>query len=1168
MAVRFRFQCLVVRHVSGRVTVTPVEHPDLAVHAGSLESALLDLALAFDDRIGRAHPRHLARYAAGAEGEALDLRVEALRVWYGESHSTVSARLPAWRRPALAGFAEVYVPRLGSRFWLPKDADPQAQVGPALAELCQGMGDGERLNLVLGGRPSFEELAVESEPLKLASLRPGELGLDARPFRTKQEQAELDAEDDPARRRQRSRAEEQKRRARERRKTPTLKALGVALHTPSARARLEPAWERGAEVDRLAAHARRDRPAPLVVVAPQGAGKTAVLEALARRLASAPRPKGRPARPVFALDASRLIAGTGGFGEWQAQLQACLEEARRSGAVLLLGRLADLLDAGRSAHSDNNAAQVLAPALAAREVTVFAEATPEDWAAVQRRNASFASVWTPWNLDELSPEAARRVLERVAAGAAARAPLEVRPGVVDATLALCRRFWPYGALVGNAVTFLRRLLAARAHDRAPAVSPEDAVAFFSAEAGIPLVLLRDDLPLDPEAVRAALGARVMAQPQAVERAAQVVSAIKASLQDPRRPAAVLLFAGPTGVGKTELAKALAEFVFGHRDRLVRVDMGEYLGPDALGRLLGEGGSPGLLPAVVRRQPFCVLLLDELEKAHPAVFDALLGVLGEGRLSDAEGRVTDFRNAVIIMTSNLGADTLRTRVGFGAEAAAGDPLALRQHYLAEAQRFFRPEFFNRIDDLIVFRPLGAEAIAGIVRRELERLGGREGLLRRDIDLRVADAARDALAREGLDPRLGARPLKRALERRLAVPAAAWLAAHRQTGPTRLEVDLEPAGAALRFRAESLGRGAEGSRARAEQVLDEAADLRALFGRWDRSAAAQGLRSRLRLLEHGANTKGFWSDQALAEDLSREAALLRDLVGPLTELRQGAEAAEDLAVEAWYDRKGDNAEAISAELAALRERFAPLPRRIYLARERAAKAGVLYLAGPRSAWAELVALFHIYRRWAEAKGLTARSHYTEYIPPEERPKTKPDDPDHAWHWVQRSLGQESYMPAAFALEVSGSADATFLELETGAHRFAEGADSVVRARFFRTDPRATLTLRPVRPLLAALKVDEIRRYSRGKQKVRDFRLDEDFDLASGDGGHYLGFDLDRLHERFVEQACLGAEDPLWTLPCPSSSCSTTAASSRRGCRASPRLRPRGPRSPKSATTWPSP
>ncbi len=1167
---RFRFHCLVVQHVSGRVTVTPVEHPELSVHAPSLDDATLDLTLALDDRIGRAHPRHLARYAAGADGEALELRADALRVWYGDEHSLVSARLPAWRRPALGGFTEVHLPRLDSRFWLPKGADPQAELGPALNDLFKGLSDGERLGLVLGGKPSFETIEIEATPLKLASLRPGELGLDARPFRTKREQAELDAEDDPQRRRQRARAEGRKRKERERRKTPTLKALAVALHARAARERLEPAWERDAEIERLAAHVAGERPAPLLVVAPQGAGKTSLLEALALRLGA--REKGRRPRPVFALDASRLIAGSGGFGEWQAQLQACLEEARRSGAVLLLGRAVDLLDAGKSAHSDNNAAQALAPALAAREVTVLAEATPEDWATLQRRNASFAGVWAAWNLDELSPDATRRALARVAEGLSARHALPVREGVVDATLALCRRFWPYGALAGNAVTFLRRLLAARAHDRAAAVAPEDAIDFFSAEAGIPLVLLRDDLALDPAEVRAALGARVMAQPEAVERAAQVVSTVKASLQDPRRPAAALLFAGPTGVGKTELAKALAAFIFGGEDRLVRVDMGEYLGPDALARLLGEGGSPGLLPALVRRQPFCVLLLDELEKAHPSVFDALLGVLGEGRLADAEGRATDFRNAVIVMTTNLGADTLRARVGFGAEAGAGDRDAVRRHYLAEAQRFFRPEFFNRLDDLIVFRPLGADAIGEIVRRELGRLGRREGFRRRDIDLCVGDAARDALAREGLDPRLGARPLKRALERRLAVPGAAWLASHPQTGPTRLHVEPDPRGGALAFRAESIGRGAEGSRARAERLLDDAADLRALFGRWGRAAAARALRSRLRLLEHGAATKGFWSDVRLAEDLSRETALIRDLVGPLDELLRSAEAAEDLAVEAWYDRKGDNVDALEAELVALRERFAPLPRRLYFARERAARAGTLYLVAPRSAWTELLALFHAYRRWAKARGLETRGHVATLVTLAPPPDAKPKAPKPAWAWQDRSPNEsEAPLPAAVALSVRGGPDVALLELESGGHRFADGADSLVRARFYRHDARAAPPppRDDVKALLAEVaKEPEIRRYSRSKQLARDLRLGEDFACVTADGGAYLELDLDALHERWIERSCLSEEDPLWTLPSRSWWCSTTGASSRLGCRASPRSAPSGPRSPRSATTSPSP
>jgi len=1126
VGVQFSFHCLAVRHTSGRVTVTVVEHPELSVHAESMESAVLDLTLALDDRISRAHPKHLASYAGGAEGEGLTLRAAALRVWYGESSTTMPVRLSAWKRPALGGFVEVHVPRLDLRFWLTDGVDPQEATGPTLLDILKDLDDDTRLDLSLGGVASFETITVESEPLRLSAMKPGELGMDARPFRTREEQAELDAEEDPGKRRQRLRADDRRRRERERRQTPTLKRLAVPLHTRAARARLDPVWERDADLDRLLAYIERERPQPLALVAPQGSGKTALLEALARRMGDPKGPKARRARPIFALDASRLIAGMGGFGEWQEQLQLCVEEARRSGAVLLLGRLSELLDAGRSAHSDNNAAQALAPVLAAREVTVIAEATPEEWALVQRRNASFASVWGTWKLAELSPEAVQRVLSRVAAHLAERRSIAVQPAVVDTALGLCRRFWPYGSLVGNAVTFLQRLVAARHHDRAAAVTPGDALDFFSIEAGIPVSLLRDDVALDPAEVRSFLAERVMAQPHAVERATQVVSTIKASLQDPRRPAAVLLFAGPTGVGKTELAKALAEFVFGSRDRLVRVDMGEYLGPDALERLLGDGDEAGLLPALVRRQPFCVLLLDELEKAHPVVFDALLGVLGEGRLSDADGRVTDFRNAVIVMTTNLGADTLRARVGFGGGSEAADSEAVRRHYLAEAQRFFRPEFFNRLDDLIVFRPLGAEAISAIVRREVEGLTRREGLLRRDIDLRTSDEALSLLAREGLDPRLGARPLKRTIERRLTVPAASWLASHRHSGPTRVHVDLDPTAADLRFRVESLSRDAEGSRARAEQSLDEAADLRALLCRWDRSPAARALRSRLGVLDHSLRSKGFWQDTALAEEISREASVLRDLVDPLAELRRSAEAAEDLAVEAWYDRKADMVETLSAEMDVLRKRFAPLPRRVYLARGGTASAAIVYLTATRFAWNELLGLFRLYRDWAKAHDLEFQGHVADYVDPATRPGTRPDDPEHAWQWCPREPHHNmAPTPAAAALEVRGSTEVNFLRLEEGAHRFADGSDSVVRVRVFPIEGGGKATPRPIKSLNPMMQqLDEHRRYSRSKGRMRDARLDEDFEIETLD--ELIRFNIERYHERWIERSCLSDGDLSWS------------------------------------------
>ncbi len=290
--------------------------------------------------------------------------------------------------------------------------------------------------------------------------------------------------------------------------------------------------------------------------------------------------------------------------------------------------------------------------------------------------------------------------------------------------------------------------------------------------------------------------------------AEIVAVIKAGLADQRRPVGVLFFAGPTGVGKTELSKALAEVVFGARDRMVRLDMGEYAGGDALSRLIGDGATPGALTAAVRRQPFCVVLLDEIEKAHPVVFDALLGVLGEGRLTDAAGRFTDFRNAILIMTSNLGADTLRTRVGFSQGSGAREAEAVRQHYRAEAERFFRPELFNRIDDFIVFAPLGADVLRSIVTREVEKVSAREGVRRHNVELHVDERALDVLADHGFDPRYGARPLKRTLERELALPIATHLAARAEHGNARIDVTAE--GSTSRSRPPRSRRATRGAR----------------------------------------------------------------------------------------------------------------------------------------------------------------------------------------------------------------------------------------------------------------------------------------------------------------------------------------------------------------------
>ncbi|HVK12518.1 MAG TPA: AAA family ATPase, partial [Gemmataceae bacterium] len=440
----------------------------------------------------------------------------------------------------------------------------------------------------------------------------------------------------------------------------------------------------------------------------------------------------------------------------------------------------------------DSVAAFLLPYLSRGELRAVAEATPSELDACRRLLPGLADVFQVVPVEPFTRAKALAVLDRQIESSRANLKVAVAAGVGDRVVQLFRRFVPYAVFPGQAAGFTRELIDRGARDRWPEVTPGRAVTHFVERTGLPEVFLRDEITLERAAVLDWFRARVIDQPEACEAAANVVLTFKAGLNDPHRPLGVLLFCGPTGVGKTEMAQALARYLFGgeartDRQRLIRLDMSEYAGFDAVERLVGPPhGGPSELIRKIRQQPFTVLLLDEVEKASPDVFDVLLGVFDEGRLTDRFGRVTNFRSALIVMTSNLGAER---QTPFGFDAAA------RPKYRDEAMAFFRPEFFNRLDAVVTFHPLAAETIRAIARKELAGVASREGIVRAGVSLRWTERLIDHLARVGFDARYGARPLQRTVERKVVAPLAKWLLRNPNLARGVLEADWTAAG--IRF-----------------------------------------------------------------------------------------------------------------------------------------------------------------------------------------------------------------------------------------------------------------------------------------------------------------------------------------------------------------------------------
>lgn len=532
---------------------------------------------------------------------------------------------------------------------------------------------------------------------------------------------------------------------------------------------------------------------PVLLLGPSMSGKTAIVQEYVARRMRRREHAGSTRQNVWLLSPQRLIAGMSYVGQWESRLLSILTYARKKDLVLYFDDFLGLFLTGQSRSSALNMATVIKPYLERRDCRFLAEMTPEAWRILRERDRGLADLF-----DLLTVRAATRG-ETAQIVMSTRRQLEQRAScrfdisALTTLLDLQERFVADAEFPGKAVHALREL--ATKYPRG-SIGRDQILDSFYARNGITSKFLDPREAITRDDIVSALSAEVIGQKAAVAAVTDVLTTAKARLSDPRRPLGSLLFVGPTGVGKTQLAKAAARYLFGDSQRLIRFDLNQFLQPGSASRLVGTFAEPdGLLTGAIRRSPFAVVLLDEIEKAHPEVFDLLLQVLGEGRLSDALGRTVSFTNTLIIMTSNLGVKETEQQLGFMSAAPVGDHV-----WIKTIERFFRPEFFNRIDRVVPFQRLSRETVREVALLALEDVLHRDGFSRRQTFVVVEPAALDQLVQEGYSPVWGARGLKRTLERQLVQPLAQSLAAISPQAVTRMHV--YPAAAGLTVRLDEL------------------------------------------------------------------------------------------------------------------------------------------------------------------------------------------------------------------------------------------------------------------------------------------------------------------------------------------------------------------------------
>jgi ATP-dependent Clp protease ATP-binding subunit ClpC len=644
-------------------------------------------------------------------------------------------------------------------------------------------------------------------------------------------------------------------------KTPVVDQMAIDLTDLANQDKLDPVIGREQEIERvIQILARRTKNNPALIGEP-GVGKTAIVEGLAQRIVAGATPGPLLDKRVLQLDVGSLVAGTMYRGQFEERLKKVITELKNSNSILFIDEVHMLVGAG-SAGSSVDAANILKPALARGELQCIGATTLEEYRKHIESDAALERRFQPVVVEEPTVEETIEILQGVRSAYERHHRLQISDEALEAAARLSARYISDRYLPDKAIDVvdesasrvrmykaphandLRELFAQlkttqqskdtaieerRYEDAAVlrdqeiayqeqieslredwesdspknggiVVSPEDIAEVVSMWTGIPLTQLHSGETDRLLHMEESLHQRIVGQDEAVTTVAKAVRRARAGLKDPNRPIGSLIFLGPTGVGKTELAKALAEFMFGSEDALLQLDMSEFMERHTVARLVGAPpgyvgyDDAGQLTEAIRRRPFSIVIFDEIEKAHPEAFNMLLQIMEEGGLSDARGRKVDFRNTILILTSNIGAEMIKRQGGLGFAVPRDEEADAKREYdemrdrlLEELKRTFRPEFLNRVDNVIVFHALSKDEIHQIVDLELEKV--RTRLIEYEMELQVSEAAREALAEEGYSEEYGARPLRRVIQNRIEDALSdAILAGKFESGDTIL-VDVE-------------------------------------------------------------------------------------------------------------------------------------------------------------------------------------------------------------------------------------------------------------------------------------------------------------------------------------------------------------------------------------------